>query len=63
MNATMTRNQLAEKKPDGKEEDGTHTTVRLAETEAGQKACGPMKKGKVLHRSRTDGRWATKQGC
>jgi hypothetical protein len=64
-NATMTRNQLAEKKSDGKELR-KYTTVRLAETEAGQQTCGPMKKGKVFHRSRTrrnkDGRWAAKQG-
>ncbi len=60
----MTRNQLAEKKPDGKEPRNTHH--RAAETEAGQQTCGPMKKGKVFHRSRTrrnkDGRRAAKQG-
>jgi hypothetical protein len=36
-NATMSRNQLVEKKPDGKEPRNTHT-VRLLKTEAGQQA-------------------------
>ncbi len=60
----MTRNQRVEKDP--AERNPQKTTVRLAEIEAGQQTCGPMEKGKVFHRSRTqrnkDGQWAAKQG-
>jgi hypothetical protein len=63
-NTTMTRNQP--KRDPTERNRGTHTTVCLAVTEAGQQTCGPMKKGKVFHRSRTrrnkDGRRAAKQG-
>jgi hypothetical protein len=63
-NATMTMNQLVERKPDGKEPRNTHHRVPSGDRSRPADV-RTMKKGKVLHLSRTprnkDGRLAAKQ--